>query len=86
MHDPHYHTHLDAIADAHGHTSTLTQGVGSLLSVVVVAACLHAGSSSGFTWRFALAFGALPRWVLDLLDAFYVCLPPPTHLTLLPTV
>lgn len=36
------------------------QGVGSLLSVIIVMACLSLGMSDGFTWRFALAFGALP--------------------------
>jgi len=36
------------------------QGLGSLLSVLVVAVCLHVGSSNNFTWRFALAFGAVP--------------------------
>jgi hypothetical protein len=36
------------------------QGVGSLLSVVVVMTCLSIGMSDGFTWRFALAFGAVP--------------------------
>lgn len=33
------------------------QGVGSLLSVVVVVLCLLLGCSNAFTWRFALAFG-----------------------------
>jgi hypothetical protein len=36
------------------------QGVGSLLSVIVVMTCLSIGLSDGFTWRFALAFGAVP--------------------------
>lgn len=36
------------------------QGVGSLLSVFIVICCLSLGMSDGFTWRFALAFGALP--------------------------
>jgi hypothetical protein len=36
------------------------QGVGSLLSVVIVMICLSIGMSDGFTWRFALAFGAVP--------------------------
>eukprot|EP01038_Epipyxis_sp_PR26KG_P005966 gene5966-8220_t len=36
------------------------QGVGSLISVIVVILCLGLGMSSGFTWRFALAFGAVP--------------------------
>lgn len=36
------------------------QGVGSLLSVIIVITCLTLGCSDGFTWRFALAFGALP--------------------------
>jgi hypothetical protein len=36
------------------------QGVGSLISVVVVLLCLGLGMSAGFTWRFALAFGAVP--------------------------
>jgi len=39
------------------------QGVGSLLSVVVVALCLMAGSTNNFTWRFALAFGAAPSLI-----------------------
>jgi hypothetical protein len=36
------------------------QGVGSLLSGVVVFCCLSLGFSLAFTWRFALAFGAIP--------------------------
>jgi len=36
------------------------QGVGSLLSAAVVMACLSLGMSDGFTWRFSLAFGAVP--------------------------
>jgi hypothetical protein len=36
------------------------QGVGSLLSGIVVFLCLASGFSTAFTWRFALAFGALP--------------------------
>jgi MFS transporter, PHS family, inorganic phosphate transporter len=36
------------------------QGMGSLLSVLVVLLCLSFGCSSGFTWRFSLAFGAVP--------------------------
>jgi len=36
------------------------QGVGNLLSTVVVLICLSAGASYEFTWRFALGFGALP--------------------------
>lgn len=36
------------------------QGFGSLLSVIVVVVCLFLGFSPGFTWRFALAFGATP--------------------------
>lgn len=36
------------------------QGVGSLLSVLVVIVCLSLQCSSGFTWRFSLAFGAVP--------------------------
>jgi MFS family permease len=36
------------------------QGMGSLLSVLVVLLCLSFGFSSGFTWRFSLAFGAVP--------------------------
>ena len=36
------------------------QGVGALISVLVVLLCLKFGFSSGFTWRFALAFGAVP--------------------------
>lgn len=36
------------------------QGVGSFISGLVVYLCLYAGCSIDFTWRFALAFGALP--------------------------
>ncbi len=36
------------------------QGVGALISVLVVLLCLKFGLSAGFTWRFALAFGAVP--------------------------
>lgn len=36
------------------------QGVGALLSGFVVLACLHLDLSTEFTWRFALAFGAIP--------------------------
>ncbi|KAJ1423097.1 major facilitator superfamily domain-containing protein, partial [Ochromonadaceae sp. CCMP2298] len=36
------------------------QGVGALLSVLVVITCLTMGASNAFTWRFALAFGATP--------------------------
>jgi hypothetical protein len=36
------------------------QGIGSLLSVAIVIACLSIGMSDAFTWRFALAFGAVP--------------------------
>lgn len=36
------------------------QGVGSLISVVVVLVCLSLDMSAAFTWRFALAFGAVP--------------------------
>jgi len=36
------------------------QGVGALISVFVVIICLELGSSKGFAWRFALAFGAVP--------------------------
>lgn len=36
------------------------QGVGALLSVVVVLFCLSIGLTPGITWRFALAFGAVP--------------------------
>ena len=36
------------------------QGVGSLLSVVIIGLCLGLGCSNEFTWRFALGFGALP--------------------------
>jgi MFS family permease len=36
------------------------QGIGSLLSGVVVFLCLFCGASTAFTWRFALAFGAVP--------------------------
>lgn len=36
------------------------QGVGSLVSGLVVISCLLLGYSTSFTWRFALAFGAVP--------------------------
>jgi len=36
------------------------QGVGALLSVVIVLFCLCIGLTPGITWRFALAFGAVP--------------------------
>jgi PHS family inorganic phosphate transporter-like MFS transporter len=36
------------------------QGVGSLLSVVIVWGCLTAGLTANVTWRIALAFGAVP--------------------------
>lgn len=36
------------------------QGVGALLSGIVVYLCLYLGFSNAFTWRFALAFGAVP--------------------------
>ena len=36
------------------------QGVGALISVLVVIICLSLEFSSGFTWRFSLAFGAFP--------------------------
>ena len=36
------------------------QGVGSLLSVAVVLICLELGCSAAFSWRFSLAFGAVP--------------------------
>lgn len=36
------------------------QGVGSLISVIVILSCLATGCSTEFTWRFALAFGAAP--------------------------
>jgi PHS family inorganic phosphate transporter-like MFS transporter len=36
------------------------QGVGSLISVIVILSCLASGRSTEFTWRFALAFGAVP--------------------------
>ena len=36
------------------------QGIGSLVSVVVILACLSSGRSTEFTWRFALAFGSVP--------------------------
>jgi PHS family inorganic phosphate transporter-like MFS transporter len=39
------------------------QGVGALLSVTVVIVCLSVGMSNAFTWRFALAFGAMPALV-----------------------
>ena len=36
------------------------QGVGSMLSVLVVLLCLELGCSAAFSWRFSLAFGAVP--------------------------
>ena len=36
------------------------QGAGSLLSGIVVYLCLATGFTTGFAWRFALAFGSLP--------------------------
>ena len=36
------------------------QGVGAMVSVLVVIICLSLDFSSGFTWRFSLAFGAVP--------------------------
>jgi len=36
------------------------QGVGALISVLVVLFCLELGCSYAFTWRFALAFGSVP--------------------------
>lgn len=36
------------------------QGLGALLSVCMVIACLSLGLSTNFTWRLALGFGALP--------------------------
>ena len=36
------------------------QGVGALLSVVVVLFCLSIGLTPNATWRVALAFGAVP--------------------------
>jgi MFS transporter, PHS family, inorganic phosphate transporter len=36
------------------------QGVGALLSVVIVLVSLSTGFSSAYVWRFALAFGAVP--------------------------
>jgi PHS family inorganic phosphate transporter-like MFS transporter len=36
------------------------QGVGSILSVIVVMICLYFNYSGDFTWRFSLAFGAVP--------------------------
>jgi PHS family inorganic phosphate transporter-like MFS transporter len=39
------------------------QGIGSLLSVIVVLICLSSGQSTEFTWRFALAFGAVPALI-----------------------
>jgi hypothetical protein len=39
------------------------QGFGSLISVLVVVVCLSLGASAAFTWRFALAFGAVPALV-----------------------
>lgn len=39
------------------------QGVGSLLSGIIVFLCLLLGFSTAFTWRFALAFGAIPALI-----------------------
>lgn len=36
------------------------QGVGALVSILVVMICLGAGASNSFAWRFSLAFGAVP--------------------------
>jgi PHS family inorganic phosphate transporter-like MFS transporter len=53
------------------------QGVGSILSTVVVMLCLSWGCSAAFTWRFALAFGSVPvllalpwRWRMHETDSF----------------
>jgi len=39
------------------------QGVGALLSTAIVLLCLGLGCSAGFTWRFALGFGAVPALI-----------------------
>ena len=39
------------------------QGVGALMSVLIVLFCLGAGFSPGFAWRFSLAFGSVPAIV-----------------------
>lgn len=36
------------------------QGVGALMSVLIVLFCLGSGYSPGFAWRFSLAFGSMP--------------------------
>ena len=36
------------------------QGVGALLSVLIVMLCLGSGLSTDYSWRIALAFGAMP--------------------------
>lgn len=36
------------------------QGIGALMSTFTVLACLGAGFDAGFSWRFSLAFGAVP--------------------------
>jgi len=39
------------------------QGVGALMSVLIVLFCLGTGFSPGFAWRFSLAFGSVPAIV-----------------------
>ena len=39
------------------------QGVGALISVLIVLFCLGSGFSPGFSWRFSLAFGSVPAIV-----------------------
>ena len=39
------------------------QGVGALISVLIVLFCLGSGFSPGFAWRFSLAFGSVPALV-----------------------
>lgn len=39
------------------------QGVGALISVLIVLFCLGSGFSPGFSWRFSLAFGSVPALV-----------------------
>jgi len=54
------------------------QGLGSLLSALVILICLEAGASNEFTWRFGLAFGAVPgllafyfRWRMTETESFH---------------
>mmetsp|Transcript_30152 Transcript_30152/g.53029 ORF Transcript_30152/g.53029 Transcript_30152/m.53029 type:complete len:542 (-) Transcript_30152:401-2026(-) len=53
------------------------QGLGSLMAPILVMITLSAGASDAFTWRFALAFGAVPgllsfyfRWKMHETESF----------------